>query len=111
MTDSFKLVHFILVLLLFMGTSVSYADAQSELAELRGEIDRLDKQILELINKRAEVVFKIGELKRENNMAVYDPTREKIIEQRLIKMNTGPMPNTAVVKIFKTIIEASRTLQ
>lgn len=111
MINPFKLANLFLVLFLFMGASASYADPQSELAELRSEIDVLDKQILELINKRAEVVFKIGELKRKNDMAVYDPNREKVIEQNLIKMNTGPMPNASVVKIFKTIIEASRGLQ
>ena len=37
--------------------------------------------------------------------------REKEIEQSLIKMNTGPMPNSSITKIFKTIIEAGRELQ
>ena len=106
-----RLLGVILLFVILIGASVSYADPQAELSELRSKIDVIDKQLLELINQRAEVVFEIGELKRKNNMAVYDPTREKVIEEKLIKMNTGPMPNASVVKIFKTIIEASRTLQ
>ena len=111
MKNPSKLLALMLLIVMFMGTSVSYADPQTELAELRTKIDVIDKQLLELINQRAGVVLEIGELKRNNNMAVYDPNREKVIEQKLIKMNSGPMPNASVIEIFRTIIAASRTLQ
>ena len=111
MKNPTKLAGVVLVLLLLFGANSTQADPHTELAELRTKIDAIDKQLLELINERAEVVLEIGELKRNNDMAVYDPNREKVIEQKLIKMNSGPMPNASVIKIFKTIIEASRTLQ
>lgn len=85
--------------------------AEIQLAALRGEIDTINQDILVLLNKRAEVVLKIGELKKENSMAVYDPGREKEIENNLAEMNTGPMPDESVIKIFREIISASRNLQ
>lgn len=101
----------LILLFVIMSTSYSQADPQAELAKLHSQIDTIDKQILELINQRAEIVFEIGELKRKNDMVVYDPNREKVMEQSLIKMNNGPMPNASIIKIFRTIIEASRELQ
>lgn len=86
-------------------------DPNVELTALRGEIDTINQEILILLNKRAEVVLEIGKLKKENSMNVYDPGREKEIEKRLIELNTGPMPDESVIKIFREIISASRELQ
>lgn len=101
----------ILMFILFIGVGCTQADAENDLTQLRGKIDTIDNQILELLNQRAEVVLEIGEFKKKNDLGVYDPNREKEIEQSLIKMNTGPMPNSSITKIFKTIIEAGRELQ
>jgi len=87
------------------------SDSDTKLLELRAEIDTINRDILELLNKRAEVVLKIGELKKENSMPVYDAQREKQIEDTLVKLNTGPMPNKSVIKIFREIISACRALQ
>lgn len=93
--------------------AVEQADSapDAKLLELRSEIDTINRDILELLNKRAEVVLKIGELKKENSMPLYDAQREKQIEDELVKLNTGPMPNKSVIKIFREIISACRELQ
>ncbi len=49
----------------------------SELPELRKEIDRIDSQIFSLFAQRAEVACAIGDYKRENGLAVFDPGRER----------------------------------
>lgn len=105
-----------LVLIVFTYISVSEttpatSDPDVELTALRGEIDTINQEILVLLNKRAEVVLEIGKLKKENSMEVYDPGREKQIENNLVKLNTGPMPDESVIKIFREIISACRELQ
>ena len=86
-------------------------ESDFKLKELRGEIDVINQKILLLLNERAEVVLEIGELKRENSMEVYDPGREKEIENKLVEINNGPLPNESVIKIFREIISACRALQ
>lgn len=105
------LLSLILLSVMFISTTYAKEDPKEELTELRSQIDILDKQILELINKRAEVVLEIGELKKRNELGVYDPKREKQIEKNLAEMNDGPMPDASVIEIFRTIISASRELQ
>lgn len=86
-------------------------DPAAQLLELRGEIDTINQDILKLLNKRAQVVLEIGKLKKENSMDVYDPVREKEIEINLAELNSGPLPDESVIKIFRKIITACRNLQ
>lgn len=111
MKNSIRLITLTFVIAVFLGAGSSKVSAEGELIQLRGKIDTIDNQILELLNQRAEVVLEIGELKKKNDMGVYDPKREQQIEQKLMKMNNGPMPDSSVIEIFRTIISACRSLQ
>ena len=52
------------------------AASLKDLKTFRVQIDRLDLQILKLINERAELAAKIGRVKTENNDSVFSPARE-----------------------------------
>lgn len=57
---------------------------QQELEYLREKIDSIDKQMLELLSKRMNIIEQIGEYKKNNNIAVFQLKRWKeIINQRL----------------------------
>ncbi|GJM14993.1 MAG: hypothetical protein DHS20C13_03200 [Thermodesulfobacteriota bacterium] len=105
------LLFFTLISFSEENLTTSGSEVDVELGALRGEIDNINKDILTLLNKRAEVVLEIGKLKQENSMEIYDPAREKEIEKKLVELNTGPMPNESVIKIFREIISACRALQ
>jgi len=92
-------------------SDLSESDTDIKLKELRNKIDVINQEILVLLNARAEVVLEIGELKKGNSMEVYDPAREKEIENKLMRINTGPLPNESVIKIFREIISACRALE
>ena len=47
------------------------------LDELRLEIDSIDDKLVELISQRMDVSAKIGEYKKQNNLPVYHPKRER----------------------------------
>lgn len=82
-----------------------------DLEHLREGIDRIDNQILELLNERMEFVKQIGKLKRKTKGPVYRPDRERAILGRLRSINKGHLNDSAIDAIFKEIFSASRNLQ
>ncbi len=78
---------------------------------IRQEIDRLDGELLRIFNERAALALKIGEIKKERGLAVYDPGREKKIFERMQAGNPGPLDNGAIVRLFERVIDESRRLE
>jgi chorismate mutase/prephenate dehydratase len=85
--------------------------SSEELEILRRKIDEVDRKILELLNERGSIAVKIRELKQENSFHIYDPVREREIEENLKKMNKGPLSTESIVSIFREIISGCRSLQ
>jgi chorismate mutase/prephenate dehydratase len=81
------------------------------LAEWRARIDDLDRQLLKLLNQRAEIALAVGRAKRETCIPVHDPEREHEILEALVHLNQGPLPAEAVRAIWREILSVSRTLQ
>ena len=81
------------------------------LEEYRREIDDLDVQILRLLNARTAIVEKIGQVKEEMSMPVYEPRREDQVFRNVLASNSGPLPPEAVKRLFERIIDEMRTLQ
>jgi chorismate mutase/prephenate dehydratase len=85
--------------------------ANSTIAELRRELDRVDAEILAAANRRAELARQIGERKREANAAVFDPAREAEVIERAVAANPGPLGHDAVRAVFSEIVSGSRAVQ
>ena len=84
---------------------------RSQLGILREDIDKVDAELLRLLNQRAELVLKVGELKKANNLAVVHTDREKVLLVRLCEQNSGPLPQGMVVQLFQQIIDTLKQLQ
>ncbi len=82
-----------------------------ELEKLRHEIDRIDSEIVRLLNERAKAAIGIGKIKKEEKMAAHVPQREREIFERLEKENQGPFPNEAIRVVFREIMSASLSLE
>ena len=82
-----------------------------EIEDWRRKIDQTDDKLLELLNRRTQFTSAIGELKREHDVALYDPERENTIFERLASINQGPLSSDAVQRIFERIIDESRHAQ
>ena len=81
------------------------------LDEWRRDIDALDQEMVELLNRRARCVLQLAPLKRENNIDVLDPDREKVVHDNLRSANAGPLPNESLQEIFDAVMKAMRALQ
>ncbi len=87
---------------------------ENELKKLRNEIDKIDNQILALLNERMKIVKKVGELKNNSNTPVYRPEREKEIIDRLTslsKRQNGILGKDEIEAIFLEIFAISRALE
>ena len=79
--------------------------------DLRQKIDRVDGEILRLLNERAEIVLEVGKMKSEARSNFYDPKRESEVLRRLISKNVGSFPDHAISSVFHEIISACRSLE
>ena len=77
----------------------------------RKEIDEIDAQLLRLLNMRARLALKVGALKKAKQLPFCDPDREQYVLTRLRDVNTGPLDERAVYKLFRRIIRESRRIQ
>jgi chorismate mutase/prephenate dehydratase len=84
------------------------------LDECRVAIDAIDNEMLQLLNKRMQVVERVGEIKKETGGAIYRPEREKAIIDRLNRLNEeqkGLLNKSAIEAIFLEIFAVARNLE
>lgn len=77
----------------------------------RKEIDEIDVELLRLLNIRARLALKVGALKKAASLPITDLDRERIVLQRLQEMNSGPLDDRAVDKLFRRIITESKRIE
>ena len=88
--------------------------SEEGLLDLRNKLDNIDNTLLELINKRMEIVHQVGALKAVSGGAIYRPEREKAIIDRLEKINTennGSLNRSAIEALFLEIFAISRNIE
>ncbi|NRF93216.1 chorismate mutase [Paenibacillus frigoriresistens] len=87
-------------------------NTQTDIKSLRVQVDEINFKILELLNRRAEIVLQIGENKRHIGRShAFDAKREEEIFEYLSKNNMGPFDNEMIENIFKQILDESTKLQ
>lgn len=86
-------------------------DDQAKIDQHRHEIDRIDQEILRLLNQRAEHVTGIGGIKHKNGSPITVPEREKQIMDALAAANRGPLSQAQVEAIYGEIIRNMKVLE
>jgi len=71
----------------------------------RAEIDTIDDELLRLLNERAAIALRVGEVKRRNDTSLCDHNREFEVLTRLCRQNSGPLDEQNVTSIFQRIID------
>ncbi len=87
------------------------AKAQAQLKSLRTSIDKLDLQILKLINERAGLASEIGRIKNEQGADVFSPAREEEVYKNVLDANKGPFQEVTIRAIYREIMSGARALQ
>jgi chorismate mutase-like protein len=82
-----------------------------DIADWRKKIDELDERLVDLLNQRARAAQEIGRLKRNTNMPIYEPEREKLIFENVSRHNKGPLPQQELQRVYERIIDVMRKLQ
>jgi chorismate mutase len=82
-----------------------------ELDALRVAIDQVDRSILELLAERVRLVLQVGDYKRRNGLAVYDPERERSLLERLSSNAPAPLDGDTVRRVFERLIDESRRIE
>jgi chorismate mutase len=82
------------------------------LNKYRTEINKIDKSILDILEQRIQVSKKIGLLKKERDLKIYDSERETILINDLINLGLKKDLDKDYIKdIFKIILDESKRIQ
>jgi chorismate mutase/prephenate dehydratase len=83
-------------------------ESRKSTSALEASLRSLDRQILQLINKRAEGTIKLIESAPDRSTALFDLRGDDLLWQELTAANPGPLPMAAVRGVFRQILSASR---
>jgi chorismate mutase/prephenate dehydratase len=87
------------------------AKAQAHIKSLRTSIDKLDLQILKLINERASLAGDIGRIKTDQGSEVFSPAREEEVFKNVLEASKGPLDEGTIRAVFREIMSGARALQ
>lgn len=81
------------------------------LDELRQQIDEVDRELVVLLNRRAEIVVEVGRLKNVDGTPIYAPDREKLVLEKIRAANKGPLPDKTLLAIYRELMSGSFALE
>ena len=83
----------------------------SNLPDLRKQIDKIDQQLLSLLNQRALVAQEVGEVKKREGTAFFRPDRIVQVIEKIQFSNAGPLKNEHLAAIWREIMSACLALE
>ena len=81
------------------------------LDDIRVKIDKIDSQLLRLLNSRADLVHEVGEIKKRGGLEIYAPEREEKLLQGLVAKSEGRLTETSIRAIYREIMSAALALE
>jgi chorismate mutase len=82
-----------------------------DIEDWRRKIDDVDRELVRLINQRAQCAQAIGRLKRDSAMPIYEPDRERIIFQNIARINEGPLSDVQLRQVYERLVDVMRQIQ
>ena len=82
-----------------------------DLSECRKEIDNIDKELVELFERRMNVAIKVAEYKMKNNIPILNTTREAEVIEKNVNRLSNKEYSELTEKFFVNLMELSRSLQ
>ena len=95
------------------GTSTTHAPAhKAKLDQLRERIDSIDKQLVELLAQRRQVIQQVTEVKQQHDLPTFHPAREEnLISARRAQATQAGLDPDYVEDLFRTMLRHSRVGQ
>lgn len=81
------------------------------LEELRTQIDTVDQQLTQLLEKRMALVLQIAEYKKTTQKTVRDLAREQIVLEEVAQRVKNPEYTATIVATYQDILKHSRAYQ
>ena len=81
-----------------------------DINNLRGEIDNIDSQLVELFKKRMDTAADIAKYKLLNNLPVYDKQRERELLSKVSQIS-GEEYENYTLRLYSQILELSKAYQ
>ena len=85
--------------------------SHERIQDLRGQIDKINIDLLDLLTARAKIVQEIGKIHSTMGVSHYDPQREAEMLTALEMANAGPFSNETIKALFREIFRASLELE
>ena len=82
-----------------------------DLLPLRDQIDAIDAQLLDLLNRRGRIAQQVGHVKAKTDAPVFRPEREAQVLRGVAERNPGPLASADLQTIFREIMSACRALE
>ena len=82
-----------------------------DISDWRRKVDDLDRKLAALLNERATAVVEIGRLKRNTNLPIYEPDREREVVSNVQQANSGPLAPGDLARIYERIMDVMRSIQ
>ncbi len=81
------------------------------LAGLRVKISEIDRELVEILNRRAKLVVEVGNVKRQFGLPIYTPHRESEVLARVLGHNKGPLSDRTIEGVFREVMSGSFRLE
>jgi len=82
-----------------------------DISDWRRKIDELDRKLAALLNERASAAMEIGRLKRNTNLPVYEPEREREVIANVQQSSKGPLAGKQLAHIYERVLDVMRSIQ
>jgi len=82
-----------------------------DLSAIREQIDKLDRELVRILNERLTLASEIGKLKRSQGGQIYVAEREDAVLRKVTGQNEGPIKNEALRAIYREIMSAAIALE
>jgi chorismate mutase len=82
-----------------------------DITDWRKKIDEIDQRLVAILNERAQAAQEIGRLKRQSDLPIYEPDRERIVLTQVQDQNRGPLQHRHLIQIYERIMDVMRNIQ
>jgi prephenate dehydrogenase len=79
-----------------------------DLSDLRDRIAAIDREVLDALNRRLDLVRQVRAHKEETGAPIIDAAREAELVDELVRLNGGPLGERAVRSLFAAVLDVMK---